>query len=111
MAQYDSQAIVTIECGTTGAIIRYTLDGTNPSKTVGTEYSEPFTLYNNKTVKAIGIKSGLIDSDIAAAHSLIDNPEFVYLETDSESKVLSSTYKKQFLIIFESIFLSFLISS
>lgn len=74
MAQYDSQAIVTIECGTTGAIIRYTLDGTNPSATAGTEYSAPFTLYNNKTVKAIGIKSGLNDSDIATESITVKLP-------------------------------------
>ena len=74
MAQYDSQAIVTIECGTTGAIIRYTLDGTNPSATAGTEYSAPFTLYNNTTVKAIGIKSGMNDSDIATESITVKLP-------------------------------------
>ena len=74
MAQYNSKAVVTIECGTTGAIIRYTLDGSSPSGSVGTEYSAPFTLYNNTTVKAIGIKSGLLDSDIATEEITVKLP-------------------------------------
>ena len=74
MAQYNSQAVVTISCATTDAVVRYTLDGTNPSATAGTEYSAPFTLYNNKTVKAIGIKSGLLDSDIASYDIAIKLP-------------------------------------
>lgn len=33
----------------------------------------------------------LIDSDVAAAHSVIDNPEYLEVETDADGKVLSAT--------------------
>ena len=74
MAQFNSKAVVTITCGTTDAVVRYTLDGSSPSGSVGTQYSAPFTLYNNATVKAIGIKSGLLDSDIASYDIAIKLP-------------------------------------
>lgn len=31
MAQFNSKAVVTITCGTTDAVVRYTLDGSSPS--------------------------------------------------------------------------------
>jgi len=34
----------------------------------------------------------LIDSEVAAAHSVIDNPEYLAVETDADGKVLSATY-------------------
>ena len=34
----------------------------------------------------------LIDSDVADSHSVIDNPEFMKVEMDSDGKVLSGTY-------------------
>ena len=34
----------------------------------------------------------LIDSEVAAAHSVIDNPEHLAVETDADGKVLSATY-------------------
>nr|DAU30911.1 MAG TPA: metallophosphatase domain protein [Caudoviricetes sp.] len=35
----------------------------------------------------------LIDSEVAAAHSVIDNPEFIEVETDADGKVLAGTYE------------------
>ena len=58
---------VTITCSTVGATIYYTTDGTDPSAENGTQYSEPFQLLGNATVKAIAIKEGLLDSQIATA--------------------------------------------
>ena len=34
----------------------------------------------------------LIDSEVAAAHSVIDNPEYLAVETDADDKVLAATY-------------------
>ena len=42
---------VTLDCSTTGAEIYYTTDGTDPKS--GSLYSEPFSLTNDATVKAI----------------------------------------------------------
>jgi formylglycine-generating enzyme required for sulfatase activity/C1A family cysteine protease len=58
---------VTISCSTSGAVIKYTTDGTIPSATVGTPYSAPFTLSTTATVKAIATKSGMTDSAVSSA--------------------------------------------
>ena len=51
---------VSISCGTEGATIKYSTDGTNWNN-----YSAPFTLTATTTVKAKATKSGLTDSDEA----------------------------------------------
>ena len=62
---------VTLTTKTDGALIYYTLDGTEPSASNGTPYSGPFEItasaYNQQvTVKAIAIKSGMDDSNVAS---------------------------------------------
>lgn len=49
---------------TEGATIHYTIDGSNPSNR-STAYTSPILLENNGVYKAIAIKGGEIDSDIA----------------------------------------------
>lgn len=65
---YTTAQSVSITCATSGATIRYTLNGTTPSATNGLTYSgSPFTVSTTTTVKAIGIKSGMLDSAVATA--------------------------------------------
>ena len=50
---------ITMACGTEGATIYYTTDGTEPSATKGTPYTDKFTLYatgDDVTLKAIAVK-------------------------------------------------------
>ncbi|MDD6641888.1 MAG: chitobiase/beta-hexosaminidase C-terminal domain-containing protein [Bacteroidales bacterium] len=50
---------ITMACGTEGATIYYTTDGTEPSATKGTKYTDEFTLYatgDDVTLKAIAVK-------------------------------------------------------
>jgi hypothetical protein len=61
----DTQTI-TLACGTAGASIYYTLDGTTPTST-STLYSEPFEIDATKTVKVIAIKDEYVNSDVASA--------------------------------------------
>lgn len=61
----DSGVRVTITCPTPESDIYFTLDETVPSKDNGTLYAEPFTLSGDATVKAIAVKEGLLDSEIA----------------------------------------------
>lgn len=56
--------LLTMSTITDGATIYYTSDGTNPSNR-STAYTSPILLENNGIYKAIAVKSGEIDSDIA----------------------------------------------
>ena len=59
-----TEKTVEIDCGTAGASIYYTLDGSDPDESSNL-YSGQITITQTTTIKAIGIKDGLIDSDIA----------------------------------------------
>jgi SPP1 family predicted phage head-tail adaptor len=64
---YETSATVTLATVTPGASIRYTIDGSDPSETVGTLYSAPFTLTASAEVRAIAYASGVFSSDIVSA--------------------------------------------
>lgn len=57
---------VTISCATDGATIYYTTDETTPNSS-STEYTGPLSFDAGVTIKAIAIKDGLEDSDVATA--------------------------------------------
>lgn len=67
------QAVFAITCGTSGAAIHYTIDGTNPTVSSPT-YSAKVTTKKNITVKAIGVKSGMLDSLVADEEILVKLP-------------------------------------
>ena len=62
---------VAIACATEGATIYYSIDGTEPTE----EYSAPFALNEAATVKAIAVKDGWNDSEIATASFTIKEEE------------------------------------
>lgn len=62
---YKPEQLITITCATSGASIYYTIDESTPDSG-DILYSIPFALESAKTIKAIGIKSGDADSDIAS---------------------------------------------
>jgi phenylalanyl-tRNA synthetase beta subunit len=64
---YTTAQTVTLSSATSGATIRYTLDGSAPSETAGTLYTAPFTVSGTTTVKAMAYASGLTDSSVATA--------------------------------------------
>ncbi|MGC4130115.1 MAG: chitobiase/beta-hexosaminidase C-terminal domain-containing protein [Bergeyella sp.] len=66
---YTAAQNITLASATSGAAIYYTTDGTDPT-TSSTLYTGAFSVYNaggSTTVKAIAVKDGLTDSDIASA--------------------------------------------
>ncbi len=65
---YTSAQNVTISTTTTGATVRYTIDGSTPSTTVGTVYSGAVVLGLNSTttVKAIAYKTGMNSSSVTS---------------------------------------------
>ena len=64
---YDAIQNVTLSCGTIGATIYYTTDGSTPTSS-STAYSSAITVSSTgTTIKAIAIKAGIADSEIASA--------------------------------------------
>lgn len=63
---YNEPQQITITCATDEALIYYTTDGTDPTAE-STLYTEPFTLSASATVKAVAVKEGYNNSDIASA--------------------------------------------
>ncbi len=63
---FDDTLEVTITCATADADIYYTTDGTTPTA-AGTKYTGAITLIDSKTIKAFAVKSGMTDSEVAAA--------------------------------------------
>jgi len=57
---------VTITTATSGATIRYTVDGSTPTAS-STLYTGPISVPSTRTVNAIGIKAGLANSAVASA--------------------------------------------
>jgi RHS repeat-associated protein len=93
---YPSTSVsVTISTATTGAQIRYTLDGSTPSSTNGTlingstgQTSSFNTTSQGKTLNAIAFKSGYTDSAIKDANYWYDNGQFAPMSASSSSQTI-----------------------
>ena len=66
-------AKVTISTTTEDATIHYTIDGTEPT-TSSSVYSEPITITETTTIKAIAVKEGMTNSTVATATYTIALP-------------------------------------
>jgi len=63
---YNSSQSVTISTTTSGASIRYTTDGSDPSDVNGTVYSTPVNISQNTTLKAIAYKQYMLNSNVVS---------------------------------------------
>jgi hypothetical protein len=72
---YSSAQSVTISSTTSGASIRYTTNGTNPTSTTGTVYFTPVSIAATTTLKAIAYKSGMSDSSVTTGTYTITTPD------------------------------------
>ncbi|SFR24700.1 Chitobiase/beta-hexosaminidase C-terminal domain-containing protein [Lentzea waywayandensis] len=70
---YATAQTVTISTATSGATIRYTIDGSTPTSS-STLYSGPISVPSNRTINAIGIKSGQANSSVGSASYVIGTP-------------------------------------
>lgn len=66
-SRYIYSQDVTINCGTDGAVIRYTTDGTTPGPN-SAQYTGPITLMHSTTIKAIAFKDDMIESSVSTAY-------------------------------------------
>ena len=64
--EYNGTQKVEITCATDGAKIYYTTDGTDPSAS-STEYTGEITVSASMKLKAVGVKEGYLNSNIAEA--------------------------------------------
>lgn len=71
---------VTIESTTNGATIYYTTDGSTPT-TSSTQYNGPITVNETTTIKAIAVKEGWYDSEVASATYTVLQPELTATPT------------------------------
>ncbi len=89
---YTENQQVTLTTETDGAEIYYTVDGTVPGKENGTKYTGPIEVTGtegqrvNKTIKAIAIKEGMLDSQVLEAEYTIALPH-----THSEDETVFDT--------------------
>ena len=76
--QYLDFQDITISSTTSGATIRYTTNGTNPTSTSGTIYTAPVRISQSLTLKAIAYKTGLNNSSvISGAYTIkVSDPVF-----------------------------------
>ncbi|MGD0978849.1 MAG: chitobiase/beta-hexosaminidase C-terminal domain-containing protein [Candidatus Bathyarchaeia archaeon] len=79
---YTSSQSVTVSCATSGATIRYTADGSEPTSS-STVYSSPVSVSVTTTIKAKAFMSGMTDSDTASATYTINIPVKVATPTFS----------------------------
>jgi LruC domain-containing protein len=63
---YNTYQSITLSCATSGATIKYTTDGSQPSQTNGTIYTTAIPVNTNTNIYAIAYKTGLTDSDVSS---------------------------------------------
>lgn len=63
---FEASQSVSITCATSGATIRYTVDGSSPTS-ASTLYSAPFQVSSTTTIKAIAFASGMDPSGVSTA--------------------------------------------
>lgn len=71
---YSSTQNVTITCATSGATIRYTIDGSTPTPTHGTIYSTPVAVASTTPLQAVAYNGVLSDSTVRSGTYTIASP-------------------------------------
>lgn len=75
---YTTPQNISIFCGTAGATIKYTTNGSTPSSTNGFVYSSPINISSSTTLKIVAYKSGMTDSDIISITYTIEPSQLTF---------------------------------
>ncbi|HEX9971411.1 MAG TPA: chitobiase/beta-hexosaminidase C-terminal domain-containing protein, partial [bacterium] len=70
---YSQEISVTICCATDNALIRFTMDSSEPTEK-STLYKEPIKIHKTTTIKAKAFKQDGVSSYIAVAEYIISTP-------------------------------------
>ena len=84
---YDAPFHLAIGTSTTGAVIRYTVNGSAPTTTNGTVYGGPIQISGTTTMRAAAFKAGLEPTKIATV-------TYVFLDAVIASSVMNSSITK-----------------
>ena len=79
------------------AKVYYTTDGTEPSATNGTEYTDSFEITETTTVKAIAVNEGGSSKVVSAVYTLVEDTKGYYIKVVAEPADWSGKY----LIVYE----------
>ena len=71
----DRPQRITISESTTGTVVRYTTDGSEPTQATGIIYSTPVQVNTGQTLKAIAFKTGYTNSDTGVAAYTLTSPD------------------------------------
>ena len=95
---YYAAQSVSITCATEEATIHYTTNGDTPDENSAV-YSTPITVDETMTIKAIAVKSGMTNSEIAEATYTINDPSSLtqYRKITSTAQLTNGDY----LIVYE----------
>lgn len=80
---YTQAQNVTITSTTSGAEIRYTTDGSDPTCSTGTIYSSAVNVAQTITMKAIGCKTGMTASSVIASVYTISGNKKIFITTST----------------------------
>ncbi|MCQ2210644.1 MAG: CotH kinase family protein [Paludibacteraceae bacterium] len=69
----QSATDVTLSCATSGALIYYTLDGTEPSETNGILYNSAINVSENTNIRAVAVHSGMLSSKITTGSYIFND--------------------------------------
>ena len=90
---YTKVQNVEINCATEGATIHYTTDGSEPTAESAV-YSEPIVVNDGTTtIKAIAIKEGMTNSEVASATYTVNLPTLDAPTFDHESKIYDDAFE------------------
>ena len=98
---YTEAQNVTINCTTSGANIYYTTNGDNPTES-STLYEGPISVSETTTIKAIAVKSGMNNSEVAEATYTINSTPVggnIFKKVTSASQLVAG---KKYILVYET---------
>ena len=88
---YTGSQTLVLSCAESGASIKYTIDGSEPSNENGIVYAAPIFITSSLSIKAIALKNEMADSNIISSSYIINFPPSIPSDTISPNVNLISS--------------------